>query len=101
MSEHQVITRDAPPVASTIAPVPSGVPTWLKGVGPLFLLAILVFVFLRTGPVGVFRAAFPPIEELTIERVTLPQPGLMRVHVVNGGPEAVTIAQVTVDDATW
>ena len=101
MSEHQVITREASPVASTIAPLPRGVPTWLKGIGPLLLLAILVFVFLRAGPLGVFRAAFPPIEELTIQRVTLPEPGLMRIHVVNGGPEAVTIAQVTVDDATW
>src|SRR5262245_19656700 len=101
MSEHQVITREAAPIAGHVAAAPRGVPTWLKGIGPLLLLAILVLVFLRAGPVGVFRAAFPPIEELTIQRVTLPEPGLMRIHVVNGGPEAVTIAQVTVDDASW
>ena len=70
-------------------------------VAPLVLLALLVFTFLKVGPIGVFRAAFPPVEELTIERVTLPEPGQMVVHVVNGGPEPVTVAQVFVDDAYW
>ena len=76
-------------------------PTWLKGITPLLLLAMLVAVFLRFGPLGVFEAAFPPVEELTIQRITMPAPGEMRVTVVNGGPEPVTIAQVAVDDATW
>lgn len=76
-------------------------PTWVKGVAPLILLAAAVVAFLRLGPVGVFRQAFPPVEELTIERITLPRPGEMVVSVVNGGPEAVTIAQVLVDNAAW
>jgi zinc transporter ZupT len=76
-------------------------PLWVKGLGPLVLLAGLVLAFLRFGPVGVFRAAFPPVEELTLERIRLPAPGAMEVTVVNGGPEAVTIAQVMVDDANW
>ena len=79
----------------------SRVPTWVKGVLPLGLLVVLVFAFLRVGPLGVLRAGFPPVEELTIERITLPRAGEMRVRVVNGGPEPVTIAQVVVDDATW
>lgn len=79
----------------------SRVPIWLKGVAPLVLLAVLVFVFFKIGPVGVFRQTFPPIEELTIERITLPEPGMMRVSVVNGGPEPVTLSQVSVDDAIW
>jgi ZIP family zinc transporter len=74
---------------------------WIKGLAPLVLIAILVFAFLRIGPAGVFQAAFPPVEELTIERVTLPAPGEMRVTIVNGGPEPVTVAQVMVDDAVW
>jgi zinc transporter, ZIP family len=82
-------------------PQRGGVPIWVKGLAPLALLAVLVFVFLKVGPVGVFRQAFPPIEELTIERVTLPEPGVMRIHLVNGGPEPVTVSQVTVDDAAW
>lgn len=75
--------------------------TLLKGIGPLVLLAILVAAFLRFGPVGVFEAAFPPVEDLTIDRITLPAPGQLRVRVVNGGVDPVTIAQVLVDDAVW
>jgi ZIP family zinc transporter len=78
-----------------------GVPLWLKGLAPLVLLAALVAVFLRFGPVGVFQEAFPPVEELTVERITLPRHGLMEVRVVNGGPAPVTIAQLMVDDANW
>ena len=78
-----------------------GLPVWLKGLGPLVLLALLVGLFLRVGPVGVFRQAFPPVEQLTIERIRLPQPGVMEVLVVNGGPEPVTVAQLMVDDANW
>jgi zinc transporter ZupT len=73
----------------------------LKGIAPLILLIALVALFLRVGPVGVFRQSFPPVEELTVDRITLPEPGVIVVHVVNGGPEPVTIAQVVVDDATW
>lgn len=76
-------------------------PLWIKGLAPLVLVAVLVIAFLRVGPAGVFQAAFPPVEELTIERVTLPAPGEMRLSVVNGGPSPVTIAQVMVDDAVW
>lgn len=79
----------------------AGLPLWFKGVGPLILLAALVAVFLRVGPVGVFRQSFPPVEELTIERIRLPAHGVMEVQIVNGGPEPVTVAQVMVDDANW
>lgn len=89
------------PLNPDIAPAKSGSGLWMKGLAPLVLIALLVFVFLRVGPTDVFQTAFPPIEELTIERVTLPEPGEMRVFVVNGGPEPVTVAQVMVDDAVW
>lgn len=78
-----------------------GVPLWFKGLAPLLLLAGLVALFLRVGPLGVFRQNFPPVEELTVERIRLPQFGVMEVEVVNGGPEPVTVAQVMVDDANW
>jgi zinc transporter, ZIP family len=93
--------RSAVPSLAPEPPRRGGVPLWFKGLAPLVLLAALVLAFLRFGPVGVFRAAFPPVEELTLERIRLPQQGLMEVSVVNGGPEAVTIAQVMVDDANW
>ena len=88
-------TRAAAPVRR------SGVPLWFKGLAPLVLLAALVAVFLKVGPVGVFRQSFPPVEELTIERIRLPAYGVMEVQLVNGGPEPVTVAQVMVDDANW
>jgi zinc transporter ZupT len=74
---------------------------WLKGLAPLVLVALLVAIVLRMGPAGIFQSAFPPVEELTIERVMIPGPGELRVSVVNGGPEPVTVAQVMVDDAIW
>jgi zinc transporter, ZIP family len=79
----------------------TGIPLWFKGLAPLVLLAALVAVFLRVGPLGVFRQSFPPVEQLTVERIRLPQFGVMEVEVVNGGPEPVTVAQVMVDDANW
>jgi zinc transporter, ZIP family len=89
--------------ASSPTPSPSvfDVPLWFKGLAPLVLLAALVAVFLQVGPVGVFRQTFPPVEELTVQRIRLPQFGVMEVEVVNGGPEPVTVAQVMVDDANW
>jgi len=41
------------------------------------------------------------VEQLAIQRITLPEPGVIRVEVVNDGPQAVTIPQVLVDDAYW
>ena len=100
MPELQVPeVRKSEPVIETSSA--TGVPLWFKGLAPLILLAILVAVFLRTGPAGVFRQSFPPVEELTVERIRLPQFGVMEVRVVNGGPEPVTVAQVMVDDANW
>jgi zinc transporter ZupT len=42
----------------------------------------------------------PPVERLKIERATLAGDGI-HLAVMNDGPDAVTIAQVTVDDAYW
>lgn len=92
-----------PPVEPTPAPLGTGgrAGLWAKGLLPLVLLAVLLVVFFRWGPLGLLETSFPPVEELTIERVWLPEPGLMNVRVVNGGPEPVTLSQVAVDDAIW
>ena len=79
---------------------PAGAKLWLWGLLPLALLAVLVVVFFRVGLIGVFQAAFPPVEDLTIDRVAL-TPGQLVVYVTNGGPEPVTVSQVLVDDAYW
>ncbi len=76
-------------------------PVWVLGLGPLALLAALLFALFRFGPLGLFEESFPPVEELTVERIWFPEPGQMRVAVVNGGPEPVTVPQVAVDDAVW
>jgi len=74
---------------------------WIRGLLPIGLLAVLLFLFFYYGPLGIFLAAFPPVEELTIERIVLPEPNHITVHVFNGGPHPVTVAQVTVDEAFW
>src|SRR3972149_5261887 len=73
---------------------------WLYGLLPLLLLALLVVFCLRFGPLGLSRAASPPVEDRPIPRGAL-RPGHFDVYVTNGGPSPVTIAQVLVDDAYW
>jgi zinc transporter ZupT len=46
------------------------------------------------------RRGVPPVEELSFERVVL-SPNLIEIDVVNGGPDPVTVAQVSVDEAFW
>jgi zinc transporter ZupT len=76
-------------------------PRWLLALLPLLLLAALVAGFLALDPLRTFSGAFPPLEELSVQRVIFPEPGLIRLEVINGGPDPVTIAQVMVDDAYW
>lgn len=68
---------------------------------PLVLLGALLALIVRSGPADAVRGGnFPPVERLTFQRVTL-EPGAIVVGVMNDGPDAVTIAQVQVDDAFW
>ena len=68
---------------------------------PLVLLAALILLIVRTGPAERLRGdGAPPVERLAIERAVLPSDGIV-LHVLNDGPDPVTIAQVTVDDAYW
>jgi zinc transporter ZupT len=73
---------------------------WAWALLPLVLLAALAVMVARGGLLDFLRAGAPPVEELTFERVTL-APGSMRLTVVNGGPDPVTVAQVMVDEAFW
>ena len=67
---------------------------------PLAFLAVALWLFVRFEPMQALTGNQPPVEELTITRVVLGDDG-MAAHVVNGGPEPVTIAQVQVDEAYW
>ena len=65
---------------------------------PILLLAGVIALFLAQGGMGLERAA--PVEALTIERYTLSW-GHINIHVRNAGAEALTIAQVIVNDSVW
>lgn len=75
--------------------------TWLFLVIPVALLIGLIWLFLNTNPIRVATGELPPIESLEVQRIVLPEPGLIELHVVNAGPDEVTISQVLVDDAYW
>ena len=88
------------PEAAVDRPAPAG-RTWALAVRPLLLLAALIFLIVRMGPAGLVQdEAVPPIERLVIERAALDANGI-HLTVLNDGPDPVTVAQVTVDDAYW
>src|SRR3989337_2567143 len=57
-------------------------------------------VVVRGDVIAFLRRGVPPVEELTFERVSL-APNVIRVEVVNGGADPVTVPQVMVDEAFW
>ncbi len=85
----------------TASPLTSKVPKWALALFPLALLIALVALFFLLNPLAFFTGAFPPLEELTVQRVLFPEDGRIQLSVINGGPDPVTIAQVLVDDAYW
>lgn len=76
-------------------------PGWvLLGLVPLLGLGILLALIILNGT-GLVRDDLPPVEDLTVERVALPTENEIVVHVRNGGPDPVTISQVSVNEALW
>jgi zinc transporter, ZIP family len=76
-------------------------PVWvLLGLAPLLGLGVLLAAIVLNGA-GIDREDRPPVEDLTIDRVSLPTPDDIVVSVTNGGPESVTVSQVTVNEALW
>jgi zinc transporter ZupT len=74
---------------------------WLAALLPLVLLAALLALIVWSGPADAVRGTnVPPVERLTFQRVAL-EPGAIVATLLNDGPDAVTIAQVQVDDAFW
>jgi zinc transporter, ZIP family len=92
----QTRTKEGVSVSPTRA-----LPKWLLAIVPLTLLAILVGGFVLLDPLSTVGGELPPIEELSVQRVEFPGANQVRLTVVNGGPDPVTIAQVLVDDAYW
>src|SRR3989338_2930494 len=73
---------------------------WAKALLPLILLGLLLVVFVKFGPLGVFKSSIIPIEKAFIERVVF-SPERITLDVFNDGPEPITIAQALVNDAYW
>jgi hypothetical protein len=89
----------------TTAPAETAKSRWRGGLLlgaliPLLLLGGLIAVLVITGA-GLGDRTAPPIEALTIDRITLPMANQIVVTVTNGGADPVTVAQVQVDDAYW
>jgi zinc transporter, ZIP family len=76
-------------------------PGWvLLGLLPLLGLGVLLALIVLSGA-GVKREDVPPVEELSVTRVALPSRYEFVVYVRNGGPDPVTIEQVSVNEALW
>lgn len=76
-------------------------PAWiLLGLLPLLGLGVLLALIVLNGA-GVGRNDTPPVEDLTVGRVTLPTENELVVPVTNGGADPVTVEQVVVNDALW
>jgi ZIP family zinc transporter len=74
---------------------------WLAALVPLVLLAALIALILKTAPSDTLRGdGAPPVERLVVQRAVLGSDGIA-LSILNDGPDPVTIAQVTVDDAYW
>jgi zinc transporter, ZIP family len=74
---------------------------WSAALAPLILLAALIAVIVRTSPGDRLRGDdVPAVERLSIDRARLGAGGI-ELSVLNDGPDPVSIAQVTVDDAYW
>ena len=101
MAETDAHTTELPEDAPATDSSESWTPKWiLLGILPLILLAAIIVAIIATdGGIGDRNA--PPIEDLSIQRVTLPDTSTIKVNVVNQGPDDVTIAQIQVDGAYW
>ncbi|MBI2658042.1 ZIP family metal transporter [Candidatus Woesearchaeota archaeon] len=73
---------------------------WSSAFLPIILLILLLLVFLKFGPLGVFKSSVAPIENIFIQKVVF-SPEHITIDVINDGPEPVTIAQVLVNEAYW
>jgi zinc transporter, ZIP family len=74
--------------------------SWLLALIPLVLLGVVLAYLVLTGG-GLTDLSGPPVEQIKIERVSLPYAGMIELEVINDGPETITIAQVIVDEAYW
>jgi ZIP family zinc transporter len=85
-----------PPVETPTAPR-SRVPAWALGAIPLALIVAALAALLTVGGDTLGERLGPPVEEIAAERTVL-RPGEIELTVRNTGPDAVTVAQMFVND---
>ncbi|HET8592209.1 MAG TPA: ZIP family metal transporter, partial [Solirubrobacterales bacterium] len=76
----------------------SRAPIWVLVAAPLALIAAAIGLFAALGGPGLDERRGPPVEQLAVERTVL-DPGEIELGLRNTGPDAVTVAQVAVNDA--
>lgn len=75
-------------------------PPWLTTAFPLLVLSLFVVMFVVVNPLRPLTTEAPPVEGITIQQVRVVEGGF-ELSIFNGGPEAVQLAQVLVDEAYW
>jgi len=79
---------------------PMGLPRWVTALLPLVLLAAVLGAFVLTSPLAGVESG-EPLPDVSVTHATIPNDNTLVLHVTNNGPEAVTIAQLLVDEAYW
>jgi zinc transporter ZupT len=79
-------------------PLGKALPAWLLGAIPLGLIALAGVLLALLGAPGLGDRIGPPVEDLAVERTVL-RPGEIELTVRNDGPDAVEVAQVSVNDS--
>ena len=67
---------------------------------PILLLVAVIVLFVRTDGAGLNVAPAAPIETVQFGRTIL-RDGVIELHLRNTSPEAITVAQVNINDAIW
>jgi zinc transporter ZupT len=74
--------------------------TLLLAAIPLALLAGVVYYLIAAGPEALFATDLPPVEEIHVLRHSLAE-DVIRLDIVNSGPDPTSVAQVMVRGAFW
>jgi len=98
MSTVETKPRESAEQPAAATPAAGRLRIWAFALGPVLLMAGLAWWVVTTGGQLTPRVA-GPVEELTIQRVTFPDPETIVIRVQNTGPGEVTIGQVMIDEA--
>jgi ZIP family zinc transporter len=80
---------------------PFGLPRWVAAILPIALLALVIAGFFVATPFAGLQGSGAPLPDVTVTHHTIPNDDTIVLHVVNNGPEDVTISQVLVGEAYW